>query len=152
MSQWHPERQWRGAVHLKVLGKQCVLSHLFSIKDCQSPRGISMVWSLEPVNQGLTRFRGSSRWKFWGWEKQNFNSSYEQGKGLMILPVSWCSHHKPKYFMPGSWGSGHSFIDFGQRQFQEKSKCLKVLTITRTYSSILLKEEFFSPLPQIGLS
>ena len=31
-----------------------------------------------------------------------FNAFKEQGKGLLILPVPWCSHHKAKYFMPGS--------------------------------------------------
>lgn len=47
--------------------------------------------------------------------------------------------------------SGQNFIDFGQRLFQIKSKCLKVLTIALTSSSILLVP-YFSPLPQIGFS
>lgn len=51
----------------KAVDRQSVLSHLFSIKDFESPHGISIVWSLEAVNQGLTRCRGSVRWKFGGW-------------------------------------------------------------------------------------
>lgn len=65
--------------------------------------------------------------------------------------MSWYSHCNAKYFHARKQEpSGQSFIDFGQRLFQGKSKCLKVLTIALTYFILLVP--YFSPLPQIGLS